>query len=275
VTSRHFDGAGVLITGAARGQGRSHAVAFAREGADVAICDICADVDTVPYQLGRDTDLDETAALCEAAGARVVRRKVDVRDYAEVEGFAGEAIDAFGKVDIVIANAGILSMAPIVTQTPEMFADTIDTNLKGVFHTIRAVLPQMVERKYGRIIATGSIASIITAPNLAHYVAAKHGVAGLIGSIAREVADDGITANFVVPNSVATTMIRNDAFYALISPEEPTEEASKTVMARDINVISLPWVQPEDVSRVVLFLASPDSRHITGTGMKIDLGATA
>jgi SDR family mycofactocin-dependent oxidoreductase len=271
---KRFEGRTVFVTGAGRGQGRAHAVAFAREGADVAVSDICRDISTVPYELSADGDLAETVSLCESEGVKVLADHVDVRDFGQVEGFVGRVLGEFGKVDVLVANAGIFGATPVAEQSPEMFADIIDVNLKGVFHTIRAVLPSMIEREYGRIIATGSVCSLIGVPNVAHYVASKHGVAGLIKSVAKEVGASGITANYVCPNGVGTRMIRNDAIYRLMSPDDPTEEASLPGYAA-MNAIPIPWIEPEDVSRVVLFLASEDGRYTTGTAMKIDLGATA
>jgi SDR family mycofactocin-dependent oxidoreductase len=271
---KRFEGRTVLVTGAARGQGRSHALHFAREGADVAICDICDDIGTVPYDLSTESDLAETVRLCEAEGAGVLSDRVDVRNWDEVDAFAQRALARFGQIDVLMANAGIFGATPIAEMPPEMFADMIGVNLIGVFHTIRAVLPSMLERQYGRIIATGSVCSITGVPNVGHYVAAKHGVAGLIKSVAKEVGGSGITANYLVPNGVGTKMIRNEAIYQLMSPDDPTEEASLPGYAA-MNAIPKPWIEPEDVSKVVLFLASEDGRYTTGSAAKIDLGATA
>jgi NAD(P)-dependent dehydrogenase (short-subunit alcohol dehydrogenase family) len=132
----------------------------------------------------------------------------------------------------------------------------------------------MIEREYGRIVATGSVCSVLGVPGVGHYVAAKHGVAGLIKSLAREVGPNGITANYIVPNGVGTKMIRNDAVYGLMSPDDPTEEGALAGYAA-MNAIPKPWVEPEDVSKVVLFVASDDARYTTGAAVKLDLGATA
>jgi SDR family mycofactocin-dependent oxidoreductase len=269
-----FDEKVAFITGAARGQGRSHAVAFAREGAALALVDICAEVDSTPYEGTTTADLEETVRLCEAEGASVLADEVDVRDFPALQAFADRAAAEHGKVDIVVANAGIFGHTPIAEQSPEMFSEMIDVNLKGVFHTIRVVLPGMIERGYGRVIATGSVCSLIGYENVGHYVAAKHGVAGLIKTVAREVGRYGVTANLVVPNGVGTKMIRNDATYKLMNPDDPTEEGSLATMSA-MNAIPLPWVDPDDVSKLVLFLASDDARYTTGAMMKIDLGATA
>ncbi len=271
---KRFEGRTVLVTGAARGQGRSHALHFAREGADLAICDICANIDTVPYPLSGEAELAETEKLCVAEGASVLSERLDVRSWQEVESFVAKAVERFGKIDVAVANAGIFGHQPIAEMDPQRFADMIDVNLRGVFHTIRAVLPSMRQRKYGRIVATGSVCSLIGFPNVGHYVAAKHGVAGLIKTVAKEVGAEGITANYVVPNGVGTDMIRNRPTYELVSPEDPTEEAAMPIWAA-MNAIPKPWVQPEDVSKVVLFLASDDAAYTTGSGLKVDLGATA
>jgi SDR family mycofactocin-dependent oxidoreductase len=269
-----FNGKVAFITGAARGQGRAHAVAFAREGAALALVDACAEFDSTPYEGATRTELDETVRLCEEAGAAVLADKVDVRDFPAMQAFADRAVAEHGKVDIVVANAGIFGGTPIAEQTPEMFSEVIDVNLKGVFHTIRVVLPGMIERNYGRVIATGSVCSLMGFENVGHYVASKHGVAGLIKTIAKEVGRYGVTANYVVPNGVGTKMIRNEATYNLMNPDNPTEEGSLPMYSA-MNAIPLPWVEPEDVSKVVLFLASDDARYTTGAMMKVDLGATA
>jgi SDR family mycofactocin-dependent oxidoreductase len=269
-----FDGKVAFVTGAARGQGRAHAVAFAREGAALALVDSCSEFDGTSYEGATSSDLDETVRLCEAEGAKVVVDKVDVRDFPAMQAFADRAVAEHEKVDIVVANAGIFGNSPIAEQSPEMFSELIDVNLKGVFHTIRVVLPGMIERRYGRVIATGSVCSLMGVPGVGHYVASKHGVAGLIKSIAKEVGQHGVTANYVVPNGVGTKMIRNEATYRLMSPDNPTEEAALAMYA-GMNAIPLPWVEPEDVSKVVLFLASEDGRYTTGAAMKVDLGATA
>jgi SDR family mycofactocin-dependent oxidoreductase len=269
-----FDSKVAFISGAARGQGRAHAVAFAREGASLALIDVCRTLDGPQYEGPTRADLDETVRLCEAEDATVLADEVDVRDYPALERFAERACDQFGQIDIVVANAGIFGSTPIAEMEPERFSEMIDVNLKGVFHTIRVVLPGMIARGYGRVIATGSVCSLIGVPGVGHYVASKHGVAGLIKSISREVGGSGVTANYVVPNGVGTTMIRNEATWKLMSPDDPTEEASLPAYAA-MNSIPLPWIEPEDVSKVVLFLASDDARYTNGAAMKVDLGATA
>lgn len=271
---RRFEGRAVFVTGAARGQGRSHAVGFAREGAALAISDICADVESVPYGLGGPSDLAETAALCEAEGAEVLTGQVDVRDYEQLDSFAQQARERFGKLDILIANAGIFAFGTLAELTATQFGDMIDTNLKGVWHAMKAVVPGMAENGYGRVVVTGSMASLIGAPNVGHYVAAKHGVLGLTKSLALEHATDGVTVNCVCPGCVHTTMLENEATYELMSPDNPTREGAMQVMT-SMNPQGEPWLEPEDVTHLVLFLASEEARYITGAEHKIDMGATA
>lgn len=271
---QRFAGRSVVITGAARGQGRAHAVAFAREGANVAISDIGVDIATAPIPMGTEDELAETARLCEAEGATVFSRLVDVRDAEAVSRWVDGAVDAFGKVDIAVANAGIFSQSQLADMTYEMFDDTINVNVRGTFHTVRAVLPHMKREQYGRIIATGSTCSVIGYQNVGHYTASKHAVAGLIKTLAKEVGAHGITANYVLPNGVSTKMIRNEAMYRIMNPENPSEELAKELWA-SMNAIPVPWVEPEEISHAVLFLASEQAKYITGEGLKVDMGMTA
>lgn len=269
-----FEGKSVLVTGAARGQGRSHAVAFAREGADIAISDLCAEIDSVPYSLSSSDDLAETQAQCESAGAKVVSAQVDVRDYAQLDAFVGRAVDELGKVDVAVANAGVFGFGKTDELSDDQFRDMLDVNLIGVWHTMKAVIPHMERRKFGRIIATGSAASFIVHQNLAHYCAAKHGVIGLAKTVALEQAPNGITVNVVCPSSVGTDMIRNPAIFGLMSPDDPSEEAVKAVHM-SMNPIPIPWVAPEEISAAVMYLASEEARNITGSEIKVDMGITA
>lgn len=271
---KRFEGRTVLITGAARGQGRSHAVAFAEEGADVAISDACVRIDSVPYGLAGPEDLDETRVRCEEAGARVVVERVDVRDLAAVQAFADRTVHELGKIDVAVPNAGIFTFGRMDELTEDQFGDMIDVNLRGVWHVFKAVVPHMAGRRYGRIVAVGSTASLIGHQNVGHYTAAKHGVLGMAKSLAAEQAANGITVNVVCPNSVGTTMIRNPAAYALVSPDDPTEEAARAVFTA-MNAIPVPWIEPRDVSEVVLFLASDAARYMTGAEVKVDMGFTA
>jgi SDR family mycofactocin-dependent oxidoreductase len=272
--SKRFEGKAALITGAARGQGRSHAVALAREGANIAICDIVEQIDTVPYGLSAPSDLEETKRLCEAEGAKVVAERADVRKYAEVKAFADKAIDEFGQIHILIPNAGIFTFGTLTEMSEEMFNDMIDTNLRGCWHVIKAVVPNMAEHQYGRVVIIGSSSSLIGYPNVGHYTAAKHGVLGLTKSLAVEQAANGITVNCVCPTGVRTMMLENEAAWQLVNPDNPTREGAMQNFQL-MNAIPRPWLEPEDVTKLVLFLASDDSMYMTGGEVKIDMGLTA
>jgi SDR family mycofactocin-dependent oxidoreductase len=262
-----------LVTGAARGQGRSHAVGLAREGASVALLDILDDVATVPYALSDEDEAERTRAEVERLGARCITIRADVRDSAQLADAFTETTERLGPVDIVIANAGIASISPVRDMPDEQWQTMLDVNLTGVFKTVRAALPGMLERGRGRIVATSSIAGRLGAPNIAHYVAAKWGVIGFIKSVALEVAEHGITANAVAPTSVGTPMIHNRAFRRLFVPDSDDPPADQVEAAyRALNPIPVPWVEPEDVTAAVLFLASDEARYISGEVITISAG---
>ena len=271
-----LDGRVALITGGARGQGRSHALTLAREGADIVVCDIAAQIDTVPYPMGTQDQLEETVRLVEDLDRRCVAVQADVRDGAQMRAVVDRALSEFGKIDILLANAGIFSFGTIAEMSDQMWDDMIDTNLKGVFNAMRAVLPHMIERRSGRIVATASMAGRVGMPNIAHYVAAKWGVIGLVKSVAMEVAQYGITVNAVCPTTVNTDMIHNEATYKLFRPdlENPTADDALAAFS-SLNVLPIPWVEPEDISNAILFLISDDARYITGTAVEVAAGMNA
>ncbi|MBO0705887.1 MAG: mycofactocin-coupled SDR family oxidoreductase [Candidatus Dormibacteraeota bacterium] len=271
-----LDGKVALITGGARGQGRSHAVTLAREGADVVVCDVARQVDTVPYPMGTPEQLEETVRMVEDLDRRCVAVQADVRDAGQVQGAVDRALAEFGQLDILLANAGIFSFSTVAEMTDQMWDDMLNTNLKGVFHALRAVLPHMIERRYGRIVATSSMAGRAGFPNIGHYVAAKWGVIGLVKSLAMEVGRFGITVNAVCPTGVDTDMIRNEHAYRLFLPgvPNPTDEQAAEAFA-SLNVLPVPWVEPQDISNAILFLVSDDARYITGNAMPVAAGQNA
>jgi SDR family mycofactocin-dependent oxidoreductase len=271
-----FDGKVVLITGGARGQGRSHALKFASEGADVAFCDIAAQIDTVPYPMARSADLEETVKLVEDLDRRCVGEVADVRDLAQVQAFVDRAKTELGRVDFLLANAGIFSFGTVAELDSTTWQDMIDTNLTGVFHAMRAVLPAMIEQGSGRIVATSSMAGKTGFAHIAHYCAAKWGVIGLVKSVAQEVAGNGITVNAICPTTVDTTMIQNEAAYKLFLPASahPTkDEAAPAFQA--LNAIPVPWVEPIDISNTMAFLCSDEARYITGETIAVAAGQNA
>jgi (+)-trans-carveol dehydrogenase len=271
------EGKVAFITGAARGQGRSHALRLAEEGADIIAVDVCQDIATVPYPSATDADLAETVRQVEALDRRIVAQQADVRDLPALQRAVDEGLSQFGHIDIVCANAGILSFAPALELTEEVWQDVVDVNLTGVWKTVKAAAPAMVERgEGGSIILTSSIAGLVAFPNLAHYTAAKHGVTGLMRTLAMELAPHSIRVNSVHPTTVDTPMVANDAIYGLFAggaPGATREQASEGMKA--LNAMPVPWVEAVDISNAVLYLASDEARFVTGTTTVIDAGALA
>lgn len=271
-----FDGKVVLVTGGARGQGRSHALEFAKEGADIVVTDIAKQVDTVPYGMSSESDLAQTVKQVEELDQRCLSVVADARDTAATNRAVEAAIAEFGQIDILLANHGLLSLSPVAEMPDEMWDDVIGSDLTGVFKSIRAVLPHMLARKSGRIIATASMAGRTGLPTVAHYCAAKWGVIGLIKSVAREVAAEGITVNCICPTNLDSDMIHNPAFYALFAPgiENPTRE-QVTPGFTSLNAIPVPWIEAIDISNAMMFLASPEARYITGEALHVSAGWNA
>ena len=271
-----LDGRVALITGGARGQGRSHALTLARNGAHIVVCDICEDIPTNPYPLGTERELQETVEMVEELGQQALGLKADVRSGDQMRKVAKEGVARFGKIDILLANAGICSFSKVIEMSDEMWDDMLNTNLKGIFNAMRAVVPTMIERKYWRIVATASSAAQTGFGNIAHYVAAKWGVMGLVKSLVHEVSEYGITVNGVIPTEVKTTLFMNETTFGYWRPdlERPTLEDMAPV-AHKLNAIPITAVEPEDISNAILFLVSDEARYITGHFLNVDAGRCA
>ncbi|WP_028923407.1 mycofactocin-coupled SDR family oxidoreductase [Pseudonocardia acaciae] len=271
------DGKVALITGAARGQGRSHALRLAEEGADIVAVDACTDLPTVPYPGATEADLATTAAMVQARGRRILAHKADVRDSSALRKIVAEAVAQLGHVDIVCANAGIVSFGPTWELTDEAWQEVIDVNLTGVWKTARAAIPHMIARGAGgSIILTSSVAGLVGSPNLAHYASAKHGLVGLMRTLAVELAPHSIRVNSVHPTTVDTPMVDNDPVRSLFLPgaAHPSKNDAEPRM-RKLNALPVPWLAADDVSNAVLWLASDEARYVTGAALPIDAGATA
>ncbi|MEU5880522.1 mycofactocin-coupled SDR family oxidoreductase [Spirillospora sp. NPDC047279] len=270
------EGKVAFITGAARGQGRSHAVRLAQEGADIIAIDICKQLDSVPIPMSTPDDLDETVALVEATGRRIVAAQADVRDYESLKAAVDDGVSRFGRLDIVIANAGLAADGDAVEKMDEnLWRDSIDVNLTGVWLTGKASIPHVIEGgRGGSIVLTSSVGGLKAHPNIANYVAAKHGVVGLMRSMAVELAQHNIRVNSIHPTQVNTPMLMNDMTYRMFRPdlEEPTQ-ADMAPISQMMQALPVPWVEPEDISNAVLFLVSEESRYITGVPLPIDAGA--
>lgn len=265
-----------VITGAGRGQGRCHALEFARLGADVAICDLGHDLSSVRYPLSTPDDLAETARLVEERGRRCVSRVADVRDLDAMTSFVDESADTLGSVDILVANAGVSTLGSICTMDATQWSETVDTNLTGVFNAMRAVAPHMRRQRWGRIVAISSMMGRSSNPGIAAYVASKWGVIGLCKSVAFELAGFGVTVNAIAPGNVSTPMIHNDQLYSLMRPdlERPTREDVVPAMTA-LHVQPIPWIEPEEITAAAVFLVSEGARHITGSVIDVDAGASA
>ncbi|UFS57569.1 mycofactocin-coupled SDR family oxidoreductase [Subtercola endophyticus] len=270
-----LDGKVAFITGAARGQGRSHALRMAQEGADIIAIDIEDQMGTVPYDMATPADMHETVRLVEALDRRIIATKADVRDFDAVKAALDDGVAQLGKLDIVSANAGIFSFGTMEELTDLEWDELQDVNLKGVWHTAKAAIPHLRANKGGSMILTSSSAGVKAVPNIGHYVAAKHGVIGLMKTLALELAPDMIRVNTVNPTSVNTDMIQNAATAALFAPDLPVEERTREVLGerfKTMNAIPIPWVEPVDISNAVLFLASDEARYITGVVFPVDAG---
>jgi (+)-trans-carveol dehydrogenase len=273
--NRRFEGQVVLVSGVARGQGRNHAVRFAAEGAQIVGFDLCHDLEHAPYPLATEEDLAETVRLVEQAGGAMHAEVADVRDWDAVKRVAKAGLERFGRIDVVLANAGTYAPMPVQFVAPDSWNETIDVNLTGVFHTVKAGIRSMVERNEGgAVVITSSTAGLKGFYGAPAYNAAKHGVVGLMRSLALELAPNQIRVNSVHPTSVGTPMILNDVFPKLVRmdlPDPGVDDAAEFL--RTMQPMDVPWIDPDDVSNVVLFLASDEARYVTGTTLPVDAGA--
>jgi len=268
-----------FITGAARGQGRAHAVRLAEEGADVIAVDVCEDIDSVRryYPGATDDDLAETVRQVEAHGRRIVATKADVRDVDALGAALRRGVDELGHVDIVVANAGIFMFGqPAHLVAEGDWQDVVDVNLTGVWHTAKVAAPYLLDQGTGgSIVLTSSTGGLRGHANIAAYTSCKHALAGLMKVLVLELSPHFIRVNTVHPTGVATDLILNDACYQLLAPDidHPTKEQAAERF-RVTNAIPIPWVEPIDIANAVLFLASDEARYITGTELKVDAGNT-
>jgi|HubBroStandDraft_3_1064219.scaffolds.fasta_scaffold10917_2 (+)-trans-carveol dehydrogenase len=268
------EGKVAFITGAARGQGRSHAVTLAREGADIIAVDLCAQIGSVPYPMATPEDLAQTVKKVEAAGRRIVATAADVRDYDPLKKALDDGVARLGRLDIVSANAGIVSYGRAEDLAEQTWRDVIDVDLTGMWHAAKAAIPHLrAGGRGGSIILTSSDLGLKAAANQAHYVAANHGVIGLMRTLALELAADFIRVNALAPTAVDTPMVMNSATYRLLRPdlENPTAD-DLAGPAAALNALPIPWVEPADISNAVLWLASDEARYVTGVALPVDAG---
>jgi SDR family mycofactocin-dependent oxidoreductase len=278
-----LDGKVAVVSGAARGQGRSHAVRLAQEGADIIAMDICADIDTVHYPLASSDDLRETVAQVEKLDRRIVATETDVRDSKAVTAAIDSGVDELGQLDIVIANAGIAMYDAAETMSEQSWQDMIATNLTGVWNVCRASMPHLIEGgRGGAMVLTSSVAAHVGMRNLSHYSAAKAGVVGLMQSLAVELGPHMIRVNTVHPTSVNTKMIINEATYDLLVPGAGPSAAVAGDAPADVleafkglNAMPVAWAEPEDITNAILYLVADTGRYVSGTQLRVDAGSAA
>lgn len=270
------EGKVAFITGAARGQGRAHAVRLAQEGADIIAVDICKPIESVQVPLSTPEDLAETADLVKTQNRRIFAAEVDVRDYDALKAAVDTGVEQLGRLDVIVANAGIGNGGATLDKTSERdWIDMIDVNLGGVWKTVKASVSHMrAGGRGGSIILTSSVGGLKAYPHTGHYVAAKHGVVGLMRTFAVELGQHMIRVNSVHPTNVNTPLFMNEPTMKLFRPdlENPGPDDLK-VVAQMMHTLPVGWVEPEDISNAVLFLASDESRYITGVTLPIDAGS--
>jgi len=262
------EGKVAFITGAGRGQGRSHAIRLAEEGADIIAVDICEDYQTVSYGMSTEQDLADTVKQVEALDRRIIAHKADVRDAAALKKTLDAGVAELGKLDIVVANAGICTVQAWDEVTPAVWQDTLDTNLTGVWNTMVAAAPHLIANGGGSIICISSTAGIKGLPYLAPYVAAKHGVVGIARTMANELASRKIRVNTVHPTGVDTPMGTG------LGGLEPLLTRDPNLGPIFMNTLPVEIVAPRDISHAVLFLASDEAQYVTGLEFTVDAGNT-
>ncbi|TDD90523.1 NAD(P)-dependent oxidoreductase [Saccharopolyspora karakumensis] len=270
-----LDGKVAFVTGVARGQGRSHALTLAREGAAIIGIDICQQIDTVPYAMSTPNDLEETVRLVEEAGGKIHVQQADIRDLDAVKGAVDGGMDLFGRLDVVVANAATINGLGPLWEIPEQeFRDQWEVNVGGAWHTIKATVPTLLEQgEGGSIILTASMVGLASETNIGHYSASKYGVIGLMKNLSVELAPHSVRVNTVCPTAVNTPMIMHEEFYSLFSGGTGNRLEDALPAMQGLNALPVPFLEPSDVSKTVLYLACDDSRYVTGTNAVVDAGA--
>lgn len=266
-----------LVTGAAQGMGRTHCLRLAEEGADIVAIDLCEQQDSVEYREGTPEKLQETGDLVEKAGRRAMLHKADIRDLPALERIVADTKETLGGIDIVVANAGISTVGPAWELTPEQWHAVVDTNLTGTWNTVRATVPTLIDQgRGGCIVLVSSVAGIRGFMGMGHYSATKHGIVGLMQTLAQELGPHNIRVNAVNPGLINTEMAMNEKLISQFLPDtpNPTHEQLAAVYGQ-LTLLPNPWLEPVDVSNAVLWLASPEARYITGVTLPVDAGQLA
>lgn len=268
-----LDGKVAIISGAARGQGRSHALTLAREGARVVLFDLCDQVPTTAIPMSGPDDLAETVRQVEEIGGTPLSIIADVRSSEQTRAVVDRTLKTFGRIDIVVANAGIDAIEPTISLRDEAWDDMIDINLTGVFRTIQPALKPMIEQgDGGSIVITSSCAGLTPYPNHIHYGAAKFGVIGVMKCLALELAAHRIRVNALAPSAVRTPLALNSVLFELFTGNPDATEADAAPIFQGLNLMEEPWMEPQDVSNALLWLTTDEARYITGITLPVDLG---
>ncbi|OBI78609.1 mycofactocin-coupled SDR family oxidoreductase [Mycobacterium sp. E740] len=265
-----------FVTGAARGQGRSHAVRLAQEGADIIAVDVCRAFDDSPAEGSTPEDLAETADMVKNLDRRIVTAEVDVRDFDALERVVDDGVEQLGRLDIIVANAGIGTVGTKLHKIAEpTWQEMIDVNLSGVWKSVKAGVPHLLAGgRGGSIVLTSSVAGLKAYPHTGHYTAAKHGVVGLMRTFAVELGQHSIRVNSVHPTHVNTPLLMNDKTYRMFRPDMDNPGPDDLApICRTFHMLPIPWVEAEDISNAVLFFASDESRYITGVPLPVDAGS--
>jgi len=270
-----LEGRVAFVTGAARGQGRAHAVRLARDGAEIIGVDIDQQIDTVAYQTARDADMRQTVAAVEALDRRILAVTADVRSSEQLRAAAEEGLAAFGTIDILVANAGIYSTAPLWEMPDQQWQDVIDVNLTGIWRSVKAVVPHMIERARGSIILTASVNGLRGNPHAPHYTASKHGVIGLMRSAALALAPHGIRVNAVCPGLIDTPMVNWQGSYDAMAGHPGGSRADFERAGRHHNITGHGALPPEVIADAAAWLASDAAYAVTGQELVVDAGHLA
>lgn len=268
-----------LVTGAARAQGRSHALRLARDGAGVIAVDVCEHIGSLDgfYDLATPEDLAETVRLVEEAGGRIHAAQVDVRDIDALTAAVDAGVEALGSLDVVVANAGIFTFGEATHEVSEdAWRELMDVNVTGVWHTYKAAAPHLLAAGAGgSVIIIASLAGFKGLANVAAYTTTKHAIVGLMKVLANELGPHGIRVNTIHPNSIDTPMVKNTRTYKLFRPdlEEPRAEDAEAAFA-GLNPMGKAWIEPEHVSNAVAWLAGPESYYVSGGQIPVDGGAS-
>lgn len=267
-----------FVTGAARGQGRSHCVRMAQEGADIIAVDICEALPGVPFKASTPADLDETVRQVEALGRRIIAAKADVRQDAALKQVVDDAVAQLGRLDIVSAQAGLSHMPMLLHEVPnDLWSMMVDITLTGSWNAAKVAVPHIIAGgRGGAIVFTSSVAALRGNRNVGHYTTAKHGIVGIMRTMALELGPHNIRVTNISPTNCGTDMLLNQECYNLFRPDKAPNASYDDFVeaAKTMHALPIPYVEPVDISNALVFLASDEARYITGITLPVDAGSS-